>query len=401
MARWQLQCSGKSEEDHCKFCQSELPNWRGALFKDMIDSSDDDENNVGANSQDNTVFDVDGVTHTFPVDTMGVTGGSSNTHSFPVDTIGVTGSGAGAGDGDVQRRSDTSGVTNADGAGGGSTRSTQATTTPSNSRRSSNSRQSLDEKDVKGDIIVKFNDMSFRCKVRTGQEGLEDFMAQIREKCGIPEEKMQCLNLTYRCKDPNTGSQMTLQGVNESAFDAAVLCSAAQDKIKQRRKAQQGGGCLGSGCDGKSSSGDKTPVSTASNRSPTTRQKSSDAPGSPDGKSARLGDDMASDATTERANRRHSVDRVWGGSGGSSGSDQEMYNGGSGSGLSSDGDDLHVNSPDASPPNTERGVRSFKRGARRLSAPPPSTASFEDQTQTQNRKARRPWPSFMRAFSSK
>ena len=96
--------------------------------------------------------------------------------------------------------------------------------------------------DVKGDIIVKFNDMSFRCKVRTGQEGLEDFMAQIREKCGIPEEKMRCLNLTYRCKDPNTGSQMTLQGVNESAFDAAVLCSAAQDKIKQRRRASRDGG---------------------------------------------------------------------------------------------------------------------------------------------------------------
>ena len=47
---------------------------------------------------------------------------------------------------------------------------------------------------------------------------------------------MQCLNLTYRCKDPNTGSQMTLEGVNESAFDAAVLCSAAQDRMKQRRR---------------------------------------------------------------------------------------------------------------------------------------------------------------------
>ena len=53
---------------------------------------------------------------------------------------------------------------------------------------------------------------------------------------GIPEDKMPCLNLTYRCKDPNTGSQMTLEGVNESAFDAAVLCSAAQDKLKQARK---------------------------------------------------------------------------------------------------------------------------------------------------------------------
>jgi hypothetical protein len=69
------------------------------------------------------------------------------------------------------------------------------------------------------------------CKVKTGQEGLEDFMQQIRQKCGIPQEKMSSLNLTYRCKDPNTGSQMTLEGVNESAFDAAVLCSAAQDKV--------------------------------------------------------------------------------------------------------------------------------------------------------------------------
>ena len=79
---------------------------------------------------------------------------------------------------------------------------------------------------VNGDIIVKFNNMSFRCKVRTGQEGLDDFMKQIREKCKIPEDKMNCLNLTYRCKDPNTGTQMTLEGVNNSAFDAAVLCSA-------------------------------------------------------------------------------------------------------------------------------------------------------------------------------
>ena len=36
MARWQLQCSGKAEEDRCKFCQSTLPDWRDALFKDVI-----------------------------------------------------------------------------------------------------------------------------------------------------------------------------------------------------------------------------------------------------------------------------------------------------------------------------------------------------------------------------
>ena len=93
------------------------------------------------------------------------------------------------------------------------------------------------------DPAWEFNGQSFRCKVKTGQEGLEDFMRQIRQKCGIPEEKMASLNLTYRCKDPNTGSQMTLEGVNESAFDAAVLCSAAQDKKKhekrQRRLQQQ------------------------------------------------------------------------------------------------------------------------------------------------------------------
>ena len=61
-------------------------------------------------------------------------------------------------------------------------------------------------------------------------------MKQIREKCKIPEDKMNCLNLTYRCKDPNTGTQMTLEGVSNSAFDAAVLCSAVQDKLKQRRR---------------------------------------------------------------------------------------------------------------------------------------------------------------------
>jgi hypothetical protein len=34
---------------------------------------------------------------------------------------------------------------------------------------------------------------------------------QIRQKCGIPQDKMPSLNLTYRCKDPNNGSPMTLE----------------------------------------------------------------------------------------------------------------------------------------------------------------------------------------------
>ena len=57
-----------------------------------------------------------------------------------------------------------------------------------------------------------------RCQVRTGPDGLADFMRQIRERCGIPEEKMKSLNLTYRCKDPSNGMPMTLEGLNESAF---------------------------------------------------------------------------------------------------------------------------------------------------------------------------------------
>jgi hypothetical protein len=92
--------------------------------------------------------------------------------------------------------------------------------------------------EIKGDIIVKFNNISFRCQVRTGPDGLQDFMRQIRDRCGIPEEKMKSLNLTYRCKDPNNGMPMTLEGLNESAFDAAVLCSAVQDKIKHQARVE-------------------------------------------------------------------------------------------------------------------------------------------------------------------
>ena len=90
--------------------------------------------------------------------------------------------------------------------------------------------------EIKGDIIVKFNNISFRCQVRTGPEGLADFMRQIRERCGIPEDKMKSLNLTYRCKDPSNGTPMTLEGLNSSAFDAAVLCSAVQDKMKHQSR---------------------------------------------------------------------------------------------------------------------------------------------------------------------
>jgi hypothetical protein len=90
--------------------------------------------------------------------------------------------------------------------------------------------------EIKGDIIVKFNNISFRCQVRTGPDGLADFMRQIRDRCGIPEDKMKSLNLTYRCKDPSNGTPMTLEGLNESAFDAAVLCSAVQDKMKHQSR---------------------------------------------------------------------------------------------------------------------------------------------------------------------
>ena len=42
MARWQLQCSGKSEEAACKFCDAPLPDWREALFKDIAYSDQSD-----------------------------------------------------------------------------------------------------------------------------------------------------------------------------------------------------------------------------------------------------------------------------------------------------------------------------------------------------------------------
>ena len=43
MARWQLQCSGKDEELHCKFCNQDLPNWRKTLFRDVMDDDAETE----------------------------------------------------------------------------------------------------------------------------------------------------------------------------------------------------------------------------------------------------------------------------------------------------------------------------------------------------------------------
>ena len=204
MARWQLQCSGKAEENRCKFCQAELPNWRAALFKDVLEREDEAETASGLEDGDSDgSVDADGAAMPPSDGRRIVRGGSSSASSTPGTTETT------AADAPGRRRA----------APFGSRRS------PADGSAANDSSSELG--DVKGDIIVKFNNMSFRCKVRTGHEGLEDFMEQIREKCGIPEHKMRCLNLTYRCKDPNTGSQMTLQGVNESAFDAAVLCSAA------------------------------------------------------------------------------------------------------------------------------------------------------------------------------
>ena len=178
MARWQLQCSGKPEEVTCKFCASRLPDWRATLFKDVVRASDD---------------------AVVPTSTSGSKKRNSMDERFLRSSA----------DGDDQE------------AG-----------TPGD--------EETDHEDgpgeIKGDIIVKFNNISFRCQVRTGPDGLADFMRQIRDRCGIPEEKMKSLNLTYRCKDPNNGMPMTLEGLNESAFDAAVLCSAVQDKIKHQAR---------------------------------------------------------------------------------------------------------------------------------------------------------------------
>jgi hypothetical protein len=166
MARWQLQCSGKSEEVMCKFCASRLPDWRATLFKDVVQASDEEMATSSSSKKVRTSEDGKEIEPEQP------------------ESVGA----------------------------------------------------GTEHGEIKGDIIVKFNNISFRCQVRTGPEGLADFMRQIRDRCGIPEEKMKSLNLTYRCKDPSNGTPMTLEGLNESAFDAAVLCSAVQDKMKHQAR---------------------------------------------------------------------------------------------------------------------------------------------------------------------
>lgn len=165
----------------CKFCLSRLPDWRETLFHEVVGgrSSDDVATTASRGKKRST-------------DEERPRRSSTGTIDVPVES-------------------------NGDG-----------------------SEQTSDDGEVRGDIIVKFNNISFRCQVRTGPEGLADFMRQIRDRCGIPEEKMKSLNLTYRCKDPNNGMPMTLEGLNESAFDAAVLCSAVQDKLKHEARSPSG-----------------------------------------------------------------------------------------------------------------------------------------------------------------
>jgi hypothetical protein len=245
---------------------------------------------------------------------------------------------------------------------------------------------------VKGDIIVKFNDMSFRCKVRTGHEGLEDFMQQIREKCGIPEEKMPCLNLTYRCKDPNTGSQMTLEGVNESAFDAAVLCSAAQDRMKQRRRSAD----LERRATASASAGERSPHKRNRERRRSDRRDGVSAGGD---ESFRRSSDDGSDSEDTNEARMMRVDDpegASGASGGSRGRGQLPF-------VTNDSEAARRVSSESLPPrgSLSRGSL-FRRGARRVSAPPPETergASFGSSSGCgAGGAARRFMPRLMRAF---
>ena len=248
---------------------------------------------------------------------------------------------------------------------------------------------------VKGDIIVKFNDMSFRCKVRTGHEGLEDFMQQIREKCGIPEEKMQCLNLTYRCKDPNTGSQMTLEGVNESAFDAAVLCSAAQDRMKQRRRSAD----LERRATASASAGERSPHKRNRERRRSDRRDGFSAGGD---ESSRRSSDDGSDSEDMNEARMMRVDEpegasgASGASGGSRGRGQLPF-------VTNDSDAARRVSSESLPPRESLSLSRgslFRRGARRVSAPPPETerdASFGSGCGAGG-AARRFMPRLMRAF---
>ena len=433
MARWQLQCSGKAEENRCKFCQVELPNWRAALFKDVLEREDEAETASGLEDGDSDgSVDADGAAMPPSVGHRIVGGGSHGGSSSASSTPGTTE------------------MTAADAPG-------RRRAAPFGSRRSPVDGSAANDAsselgDVKGDIIVKFNNMSFRCKVRTGHEGLEDFMEQIREKCGIPEHKMRCLNLTYRCKDPNTGSQMTLQGVNESAFDAAVLCSAAQDKIKQRRRASRDGGRRataasegkppaypngskedgvstsapasvgpGSSSGGQSDFSGGGETSEASGKAKLRERKSErvfdgedlDAPACPPspGKSGRF-EYRGCDATSTRAERRRNSLE----SHRRNARNDGLIAFGDGSVIAASGGFRSRSDPDESASNANvpsSGRFYFRRGARRLSAPPPSSsaltsvANAEADPQTVDaeevslplRRARRPWPSFMSALT--
>ena len=443
MARWQLQCSGKAEEDRCKFCQSQLPDWRDALFKDALSSPSPtparDEGSRDDEAQDSDGSGSDGSAGTVDADGSAMPARSSTPSP---DALGRAP--AGAPEGGVSRSSDRP------------PRGPPARRASVDAGSPAGDPGSPALGDVKGDIIVKFNDMSFRCKVRTGQEGLEDFMAQIREKCGIPEEKMRCLNLTYRCKDPNTGSQMTLQGVNESAFDAAVLCSAAQDKIKQRRRASRDGGRRESRVP--SSANEET---DARSRVVTTRERARDALvpvttrsrstsfSSASDDSTQLNSDGAGETSTASGKSKREDERVEGskrddpddvrgdhpadgredggsrvpcpGSPGKSG--RREYRGcdaastrtrrrrnsldESGPLVAADAEDARSNGRnegsrprDASGTPAPSPAGGFRRGARRLSAPPPSSSGpAGDAEPTGRRRARRPWPSFMSAWT--
>ena len=459
MARWQLQCSGKAEEDRCKFCQARLPNWRSALFKDVLGDRTD-------GSSDTAFPDGDGDSDA-SADALGVESASSSAPSAP----------------GFPRRALEAVRTAASGFRppiGRARRPEQERTSVEDVSPTGAAAAAADSElgDVRGDIIVKFNDMSFRCKVRTGHEGLEDFMAQIREKCGIPEDKMRCLNLTYRCKDPNTGSQMTLQGVNESAFDAAVLCSAAQDKIKQRRRASRDGGRIAKGesrvpsflaneeTNAHRSRVVATRDATARDalRAPVTTRSRSTSFSSASDDSTRLNSDGAGETSTASGKSKREDERVEGskratdpddvrgddpadgredggsrvpcpGSPGKSG--RREYRGcdaastrtrrrrnsldESGPLVAADAEDARSNGRnEGSRPRDASGTPApspapaggFRRGARRLSAPPPSSSGLGgaslpvpgsgpagDAEPTGRRRARRPWPSFMSAWT--
>lgn len=447
MARWQLQCSGKAEEDRCKFCQSQLPDWRDALFKDALSSpSPTPARDSQGSRDDDEAQDSDGSGSDGSAGTVDADGSAMPARSSTPSPDALVRAPAGAPEGGVSRSSDRP------------PRGPPARRASVDAGSPAGDPGSPALGDVKGDIIVKFNDMSFRCKVRTGQEGLEDFMAQIREKCGIPEEKMRCLNLTYRCKDPNTGSQMTLQGVNESAFDAAVLCSAAQDKIKQRRRASRDGGRRESRVP--SSANEETDarsrVVTTRERARdalvpvTTRSRSTSSFSSASDDSTQLNSDGAGETSTASGKSKREDERVEGskrddpddvrgddpadgredggsrvpcpGSPGKSG--RREYRGcdaastrtrrrrnsldESGPLVAADAEDARSNGRnEGSRPRDASGTAApapapaggFRRGARRLSAPPPSSSPAGDAEPTGRRRARRPWPSFMSAWT--